>query len=219
MEPHKIETKKTLVLVLHGLGNSKSIMSMVSWYLRRKQFVVLNLGYPSLRFSCNELTHQIAEELLKEWRKGLYSSVSIVGFSLGSKIARNLVNYYSNEIIFSRIVMIGPPNQGADIGRYLRTILPTTKIWGPIFDEICNDSHPNPCDKVEIGIIAGGLGIGLGINPFLKGDNDGLVRVEETNLSGAKEHKLVFAIHGTMPLQPRILRLTSNFLEKGRFAD
>lgn len=209
--------KDQLVLVLHGLGNSRNIMAALSWFLQRQGFSVLNLSYPSCKYSISQLTAIVLTQLDDHLRQHHYSSINIVGFSLGSQIARLLVEEHCGRLHFSRVVMLGPPNQGAAIARYLSKVLPTSKIWGPVFEELCGTDLPNPSSKVEIGIIAGVFGARFGINPFLGEDNDGLVTLSETFLKGAKEHKTVFAPHGSMPLQPNVMKMTANFLKTGSF--
>lgn len=40
---------------------------------------------------------------------------------------------------------------------------------------------------IEFGVIAGGTGMKMGINPLLPGDDDGTITVEETKLEGMKD--------------------------------
>lgn len=211
-------SKSELIITLHGLGNSKWRMSAISWYLRRRGFSVLNLGYPSCSYNSEQLAANIFKNLKLEYEKGKYSKVSIVGFSLGSQLARIIIERNFEIINFSRLIMLAPPNQNSSIARFLSKFLPSEKIWGPVFHDLCQEKFPNPCSKVEIGIIAGATGCRLGVNPFLGVDNDGLVTVEETRLEGAKEHKVIFATHATMPFQPRVIHMVTAFIETGAFS-
>lgn len=211
-------TRPDLVLVLHGLGNTSLIMAPLSNFLKRANFDVLNVGYPSVRHSSSALQSMVAQALLLRIKQNNPKHVGIVGFSLGGLLGRLLIENLCSQVNFSRLVMLGPPNAGSSIARFLKNYLPTAKIWGPVFEELCAHDFHNPCQNVRTGIIAGGLGKKMGINPFFGEDNDGLVTVKETHLDGAHEHKVLLAIHGTMPLQPRVMKLTSRFLDRGSFA-
>jgi hypothetical protein len=71
-----------------------------------------------------------------------------------------------------------------------------------------------PC---EFGIVAGGRGDGSGFSPLLDGDDDAVVRVEETRLDGAGDFLLVPVHHAAMISDQRVKRATESFLKSGRF--
>jgi hypothetical protein len=67
----------------------------------------------------------------------------------------------------------------------------------------------------EIAVIAGGNG-SAGFNPFLNGDNDGLVTVDETRLPGAETDFLILrSMHARLPLQREAVAATVRFLDTG----
>jgi hypothetical protein len=68
----------------------------------------------------------------------------------------------------------------------------------------------------EIAVIAGGNG-GAGYNPFLDGDNDGVVTVSETRLPGMETDFLMLrSMHARLPLQRDAMAATVRFLDTGR---
>jgi hypothetical protein len=67
-------------------------------------------------------------------------------------------------------------------------------------------------------VIAGTLPIGLGraLGP-LPGDNDGVVRVEETTIDGMSAHARVRVAHSWLPVSGKVARLVQRFVQIGRF--
>jgi len=70
----------------------------------------------------------------------------------------------------------------------------------------------------ELGVIAGSLSAGIGrFVSDLPEPNDGTVAVEETRISGMKEHLVLPVTHTGMLLSTGIADRTSRFLGSGRF--
>jgi hypothetical protein len=51
----------------------------------------------------------------------------------------------------------------------------------------------------------------------LPGVNDGVVRLEETEVEGMAASKLVAQPHSWMPVSPAVARLSERFLQSGSF--
>lgn len=206
-----------VVFCLHGLGNSKYLMSLLCLYLRQQGYKVFNFQYPSTTASLQQLTLLVADKIDSELKKHNYSEINFLGFSLGSQILFELINSDKFNYPVSKFVMLGPPSRGSQFARMLKRFLPADKIWGPVYKQLCEVKELSFKGTTEIGIIAGGTGFKYGFSPFLNGDNDGIVTVSETYCNGYKQHKTIFCIHGLMPLSPRIWILTVRFLKNGQF--
>ena len=70
--------------------------------------------------------------------------------------------------------------------------------------------------NLAVAISAGGKNDGEGYNPFLPGDDDGVVRVAEARLPGAAEFLLVDATHLGLADNRHVIRATLDFLSDGR---
>jgi hypothetical protein len=70
-----------------------------------------------------------------------------------------------------------------------------------------------------LGVIAGTLPLGRAraLGP-LPGENDGVVRVQETAIDGMSDRTLVHAAHSWLPVSARVAGLVGRFLQSGRFA-
>jgi pimeloyl-ACP methyl ester carboxylesterase len=140
-----------------------------------------------------------------------------VGHSLGGVLVFDMLSRHP-QIRAGRIVLIGAPVNGCLAGRRLAT-------WR-IGRWMLGASAPRWADcaarwqRAEpLGIIAGtrafGLGRALGTLP---GENDGVVRVEETTVEGMADRVLLPQGHSRLAVSARVSALVERFLRAGRFA-
>jgi hypothetical protein len=119
------------------------------------------------------------------------------------------------------MVMLAPPNKGAMLAdRYGRNEVfallggaSGTQLgakWEKLRARLAVPSCP-------FGIIAGGGPNGGGRNPLIPGDDDLIVRVEETRLPGARDFVVVPAIHRFIMDDKRVQQFTLSFLRNGYF--
>jgi pimeloyl-ACP methyl ester carboxylesterase len=143
-------------------------------------------------------------------------SVHFVGHSTGGVLIHDFLQKHPNAKC-GRVVLLGAPVRGCLAGRRLRTWALGRWMLGACAerwderDAVWRRSEP-------LGIIAGTLPIGLGrALGALPGDNDGVVRVEETTIDGMSEHVLVPAAHSWLPVSRAVAGLVERFLQDGRF--
>jgi triacylglycerol lipase len=207
------ETKKPVkVILLHGIGRTAYSMRWLQWRLKWSGFDVLNLAYPSKKLNlegCADFLH----ETLKSYSS---ASFSFVTHSMGGIVLRKYIEKYGDNRIH-RIVMLGVPNQGSYVAYKLRKFLPS--FLGPASLELGDREKISalPIPRCEFAIIAGYGGTRFGLNPFLLGDNDFLVKVEETQLAGAKEFLKVHNFHAFLMFSGFSIRSIRNFLNTGSF--
>jgi hypothetical protein len=141
---------------------------------------------------------------------------------LGNLVIRNwMQDYYRPEeskFELGRFVMLGPPNNGAQIARKFKDnqlfCLLTGKCgkqlatgWDELLPELCVP----PC---EFGIIAGTAPIS---NPLISGVDDWIVGVEETKLAGAADFRVLPLHHGDIRSDEAVGAMTLQFLQHGCF--
>jgi len=150
--------------------------------------------------------------------------VSFVGHSMGNLVVRRWLQIAQPEMInrINRMVMLGPPNQGSDLARlaahnhWLKTMASgAARELVLDWDTIRNDLQIPP---FQYGIIAGGKGDNEGYSSILEGDDDAIVRVSETQLSGADGFLVIPVRHSRMMKNPDVQTETLNFLQTGQFA-
>jgi len=214
------------VIVLHGLGGPRAEMNPLCKHLEREGGLkVFNVSYPSTRRSIAEHAETLARVVAS--LDGI-EEINFVGFSLGNIIIRRYLADQSDaskgkrlDPRIKRFVMLGPPNQGAELATQLRRNPAAKLLLGESFQGLGEQwpweqlrLGPPPC---EFGIIAGGLGNAKGLNPLLPGDNDGIVTVASTRLAGASDSIVVPAFHSLIPRSAKVAEYTLRFLRHGYF--
>ena len=209
------------VLVLHGLGEGRHSMQPLVDHLRDAvDATVMAVGYASPRAGIDEHARSLAAvvgSLPKE------SLVSFVGHSLGGLVIRRWMAMADRDTVarVGRVVMLGSPNRGSDLARMASRIWLVSLVADGAARELAID-----WDRIEgslavppcpFGIVAGGRGDGRGYSDLLEGDDDAVVRVEETRLEGADDFLLLPVRHAAMMKSEPVQRATAEFLRSGRF--
>jgi hypothetical protein len=119
------------------------------------------------------------------------------------------------------MVMLGPPNQGSELARKVAKISVLAALSNGAarelvldWNRISQDLAVPPC---PFGIVAGGKGDDRGYSSFLAGDDDAVVRVEETRLPGSHDFLLLPVHHAAMMKNAGVQQATAAFLNTGRF--
>jgi len=214
------------VIVLHGLGACHAIMSGLCKRLEKDgEFQTFNVNYPSTLGSIHDHAQSLAGII--EHLDGI-EEISFVAHSLGNVVVRHYLADQTDEARgkrpdprIRRMVMIGPPNHGSELatslgdGKLARTVLgkPVEQL-GPhwVWEE-----RDLAIPQFEFGIIAGGRGNGGGFNPWLSGDDDGVLTVTSTRLAGAADFVVVPDFHALLPFDSRVREYTLRFLRHGCF--
>lgn len=210
------------VIVLHGLGEGRASMQPLAAHLRDTlDAAVLLVGYASTSAdleSHGRMLGRVIAALPDAPR------LSFVGHSLGNLVVRRWMTLADRADLarVDRMVMLGPPNRGSDLARSVAGVSALAALAeGAARDLVIDWPRVEPHLAVppcEFGIVAGGRGDDSGFSPFLAGDDDAVVRVEETRLDGADDFLLLPVHHAAMLRDPAVQRATTSFLRAGRFA-
>lgn len=202
-----------LVLLIHGLGRHAGIMDTPKHALRDAGYAAHSLNYATLFEGVEEHGKHFTH--LLENLRGI-KKVSFVTHSLGGLVARQVLSHSLvwNGVTAHKLVMMGTPNKGAQIAAFLGRLKTYHFISGPSGEDVMPDRLVGELAEPSIPtlVIAGGLGGNIGFNPILPGDNDGIVRVEETRLDVPHEFKLVKIIHTTIMDHKDSIKATLQFL-------
>lgn len=207
-----------LVILVHGLGRSAGMFDTLKQTLRAAGFETFAINYPSTRQGVAAHADDLAR--LIENLEGV-KEVSFVTHSMGALVVRELLDHASMQetnIVFRRLVMIAPPNRGSAIARLLKD----NKVYGWLTTETGRDLTPGKAKtfavpNIDFAIIAGGRGDGVGFNPILEGDDDGVVTVRETRLQDSKDFLVIASPHGLIDNHPLTQSQVLSFLKSGRF--
>jgi len=155
-------------------------------------------------------------ERLARFARQAQRPAHFVGHSLGGVVILEALNRY-RDIPAGRVLLLGAPVRGCLAGRRLASR--GIGRWMMGASEPRWMEHDACWERPEpLGVVAGTLGIGLGVAlGRLPGDNDGVVRVEETSVQGMAARVLVPEGHSMLLVSGRVGRLVERFLAAGRF--
>lgn len=209
------------VYIIHGWGNPKSIMNKIHKDVKKAGYASENYAYPGLMVELDS----IGKLLYTDIKTQDFDSVSFVTHSMGALVFRNMLKYAGLDPDFPeiyRIVMISPPNQGADIADFFKDNEKWKDVLGPNVQKMETDSLsyanqlPVPID-CEIGVVIGKRGKRKGYNPWINGDNDGLIKPEHTLLGNEQDTITLKLNHGALTQRKKSRKRIMYFLKSGSF--
>lgn len=209
------------VILLHGLGRSEKSMLLISHMLHKAGYHVVNVSYPSLSKSINELAEQaVSEGLAKCYAHGA-SAIHFVTHSMGGILVRQYLKQH-DEPLLGRVVMLGTPNNGSEIIDKYKELQLFRMLSGPAGLELgtSDDNTPKRLGAVsfELGVIAGSKSINPFLSLLLPGPGDGKVTIESAKVDGMTDFITLATTHTTMLISPQVIRQVKHFLRHGRFS-
>lgn len=207
-----------IVVLVHGLFQTRAKMESIETRLKQGgKRQVINFGYASTK---NEIEGHAAA--LREVLRGAApeAKISFVGHSMGCIVIRALLaDLGESKWKLGRVVMIGPPNQGAEMARRFSASPAVCRLLGPGFEQLAvSDDKPLvafPAPTCEFAVISGECPKWMLNNPLIKGEDDWIVGVSETRLEGAKCQACVPSHHGEIVHDPKVLDMIERFLNSG----
>jgi len=219
---------RQVVLCLHGLRGSRDSMLELGQYLEQQAgYVVIHFGYASTQASVQE--HALAlESVLRNLRD--VDQIHIVAHSLGNIVVRHLlyklhVQGKPLSLSIHRMVMISPPNHGAELADTVGQLPLTQLLMGEVVDQLSPKRGWSQLEKqlatpdFEFGIIAGGRGNDLGYTQRIGGDDDGVLSLETHQLADATDFVQTVGLHQAMPQLATVHQATLRFLQWGTFKE
>jgi pimeloyl-ACP methyl ester carboxylesterase len=213
------------VILLHGLAGYSSQMKPIGRALQAAgDCSVFNVSYASTRAAV--ASHAAALAKIIAHLDGI-EEINFVAHSLGNLVTRH---YLADAMQaadgkadprWKRMVMLGPPNQGATIAEAVcrnsaaelllgESSQQLARCWSDLAEHLATPPF-------EFGIIAGGRSAEHGYNPLLTGDNDLVVTVESTRLAGAADFVVLPVLHRFIMDSEKVQEYTQRFLNKGFF--
>ena len=209
------------VIVLHGLGEGRRSMRPLVDYLQNNfDATVLSFGYASTTAGIDDHGRSLAAVIT---HLPAADSISFVGHSMGNLVVRRWMRLATDADIarVHRMVMLGPPNQGSELAKMVAKIGILAALSNGAARELVLEwntiSQHLAVPPCPFGIVAGGKGDDRGYSSLLAGDDDAVVRVEETRLPGAHDFLLLPVHHAAMMKNPDVQQATAGFLKTGRF--
>lgn len=216
-----MDSGKETVILLHGIGRDKRMLSVLEARLRDAGYHVYNDSYLSTHYPVRELAERVYRRIQTACPEYAHQRVHFVTHSMGGILARLIIETHRPPQL-GRVVMIAPPNHGSEVVDFMRRFKFYRRRFGPAGLQIGTDAHSIvhrlPPVDFELGIIAGTRTRDRFFSWFiLKGKNDGKVSVESTKLAGMADHILIKGAHPILPRLSETAHQVMYFLQHGRF--
>jgi pimeloyl-ACP methyl ester carboxylesterase len=215
------------VVVLHGLGRTRSAMAGMAEMLQSKgDFQVFNVGYPTLLGSVGD--HAQTLDCVITSLEGI-DEIHFVCHSLGNLVVRRWLFDTIDAATgkprehrrLGRMVMLGPPNHCPELAQKVGRLDMAMAIGGKAFRELAEGwealAPTLMTPPFEFGVLAGGRGDERGYNPLVPGDDDMIVSVKSTRLAGAHDFRVLPVVHTFMMNDATVQQYTLQFLKRGCF--
>jgi pimeloyl-ACP methyl ester carboxylesterase len=205
-----------IVVLVHGLWMRGPALLPLGWKLQTRGFSTRTFSYPSMARDLRENAKRLADFVASQDA----STVHLVGHSLGGLLVLAMLASASDARI-SRVVLLGSPVRDCHCARYLARVPALSSVIGrslPQWQHASADCLARLPSHIEIGVLAGTAGIGLGrVIPGLSRPNDGVVAVHETRLDQATDTIALPLSHSAMLLSGRCADQVAAFLRNGHF--
>lgn len=207
------------VVLLHGLWMPGIVMSPLASRLAERGFRTHIFDYPSRRMPLEAHAESLAR-FAHAAADG--APVHLVGHSLGGLVVlASLVGARAPAV--DSAVLLGTPARGCMAGRRLARAAPgrwalgeSVSLWneGRMHAPLARWERHTP-----LGIVAGSRPIGVGrMLGRLPGTNDGVVRLEETEVAGMTDRIVLPVAHTELIFSARVAMQTAQFLLTGKFS-
>lgn len=210
--------KSNCVILIHGLGRTKSSMKKLEKKLKRNNYKVINWSYSSLTKDLTELAFELYTK--HEIAKISHDKIFFVTHSLGGIIVRRMMSIFNINKL-DGMVMIAPPNNASSIAKYfLKNKLIKTVVGPSCYELGDSDYLQKTCSipKDNTMVIAGTKSLSI-INPnswisqsILEKPHDGTISVKETKLPHMDKFFSVKASHTNIMKNHIVIKESINFL-------
>lgn len=204
------------VILIHGLGRTPLSMLRLQWSLNRAGYRVVNLRYPSRRYTVKVLADEyLGKAVASQSQAG---RVHFVTHSLGGIILRDYLAGHAMTNL-GRVVMLAPPNHGSELADRLKESAAGRWILGPAGCQLGTDGLPEQLGPAHfpLGIIAADSAFYDRFRGVFPSSNDGKVSVQSARLDGMTDFLVVSGGHTWIMWRGSVMRQVLAFLEQGRF--
>ena len=202
------------VVLVHGLWMHGLVMTVLDRRIVRSGYAASSFSYPSVRLTLTGNADRLAD-----YCSGLpFARLHFLGHSLGGLVILRALER-APRLPVGRIVLAGTPCAASFAAARLEQLPGGRALLGRSVPEWLARAGNPPPGQHEIGVIAGCVSAGLGrlIARGLPAPNDGVVTVEETRLTGMRDHVVLPINHSGMLVSGAVAREACEFFRNGAF--
>lgn len=211
--------KGDYVILIHGLLLGSASMKRISDSIDTHGFQVLNFHCSMKKYSIPVISNKILHNFITKHCLDKTKKIHFVTHSIGGIILRDYIQHH-NMINIGRVVMLAPPNHGSEMYEAFDKIGLNKRFLGSSGKQVSQKIYLEMMDKkvtFDLGIIAGNKTI----NPLsffvFKRENDGVISVSSTKITGMKSHIVIPTSHYFMLFSSKVIRQILVFLSRGKF--
>jgi pimeloyl-ACP methyl ester carboxylesterase len=200
------------VILVHGLWVPGVVMRPLGARLAQAGFRCRNFSY----MGAGRPLEAHAERLARFARE--FGPAHYVGHSLGGLVILEALGLA--DVPCGRVVLLGTPARGCYAGRRLARY-PGGRWFLGESEALWREGRTARWTRPEaLGVVAGTLPLGLGrLFGALPGVNDGVVRLEETDVEGMAGRVVLPVGHSAMLISSRVAQNVVSFLTQGSFSE
>jgi pimeloyl-ACP methyl ester carboxylesterase len=202
---NQVESKKSAAVILvHGLWMTGTEMRVLGGRLEESGFRVRYFRYHSWRGGLAQATDALREFIAATEGERLH----LLGHSLGGVVIAKMLE----EAPLSRpgrVAMLGSPMGGSASARIMSRRRIGRWLVGGVIREGIVEHAPKWPGGMELLVVAGDIPLGSGLLLGLRKPHDGVIRVEETRVDGARM-VTVRASHVGLLLSRKVAALLSD---------
>ena len=203
------------VILLHGLWMPGFIMSWLAARLNARGFRCHLFDYPSRSEPLGTHAMRLGR-FAREVANG--APVHFVGHSFGGLVALAALGR-ADAPPAAGVLLLGTPVRGCMAGRRFARTGPGRWMLGESQSAWREGRLAIWGDRAPLGVIAGSRPVGLGrLFGRLPGVNDGVVRLEETEVDGMRERIVLPVGHSELVVSSRVAAQAAHFLAEGVFS-
>ena len=201
--------KSAAVILIHGLWMTGREMRVLGGRLEESGFRVRYFRYRSWRGGLAQ-----AAEALREFVEATEGErVHLVGHSLGGVVIAKMLEK-SPLSRSGRVAMLGSPMRGSAAARILGGVCIGRWLVGGVIREGIVEHSPKWPGGMDLLVLAGDIPLGSGLLLGLPKPHDGVIRVEETRVEGART-VTVRASHVGLLLSRKVAALLTDHFRAG----
>lgn len=216
-----MKNKGDYVVLVPGIVGGIGSMKVIANALHQKGYQVIPFDCSMRKYSIQVIAMKFLHGFISRHCLDSKKKIHFVTHSLGGIVVRRMLQEY-HSLKTGKVVMIAPPNHGAEMVSAFDNILLRKLFLGVPGRQINIDSKSyvhglEQKSRYDLGIISGSRSM----NPLsfflIKDKNDGFVSVDRTKSEGMKDHVILQTSHHGLLVDGRAVKKTLSFLSRGEF--